>query len=427
MTDSTPPRDPRDSDLGRESTGASEHDPWAVEPASSTGPVDAGWSGGLWPEEPVATHPEHLADAAAVDPVPGDPWSAPEVDEPAQPDELAEPIRERPGFERFADRSIGGFAQGAVGEIRSPRRDAEARDSEPRDAEARDEGPLPGAWRASRAEPEVHPEPVDEPAAFAPSMPFAEAPGPYDRPEQHEIQHEDEWAVADDPICPFLATPAGWRYAAPDREHRCTASRPFAEVSADKQDRLCLTDAHVGCPVYAAATGSRRATAIPAVQGRRQYSRTLSTIVEAARPSFADRLWVRLRRVGQPLVIALFVVAIGAVVVKSGIIGGSGSSSDGTASMSPSAAIESPGASGAGPSLSPSDSPSEAPTPEPTVAPTPAPTAAPAGTFAKYTVKKGDTLYGIALAHNTTVANLKKINNLTTNTIRAGQVLNVPK
>ena len=44
----------------------------------------------------------------------------------------------------------------------------------------------------------------------------------------------------------------------------------------------------------------------------------------------------------------------------------------------------------------------------------------------KYEVHKGDTLYNIARIHHITVDELKKANNLTTNTIHDGQVLNIP-
>ena len=42
-----------------------------------------------------------------------------------------------------------------------------------------------------------------------------------------------------------------------------------------------------------------------------------------------------------------------------------------------------------------------------------------------YTVKKGDTLYGIAKKYNTTIDNLKKQNNLTSNTLSIGQILKI--
>lgn len=44
----------------------------------------------------------------------------------------------------------------------------------------------------------------------------------------------------------------------------------------------------------------------------------------------------------------------------------------------------------------------------------------------KYTVHKGDTLYNIARIHHITVDELKKANNLTSNIIHDGQVLNLP-
>ena len=43
-----------------------------------------------------------------------------------------------------------------------------------------------------------------------------------------------------------------------------------------------------------------------------------------------------------------------------------------------------------------------------------------------YTVKKGDSLYQLAKKYNTTVEELKKINNLTSNTLSIGQKLNLP-
>ena len=43
-----------------------------------------------------------------------------------------------------------------------------------------------------------------------------------------------------------------------------------------------------------------------------------------------------------------------------------------------------------------------------------------------YTVKRGDTLYSIALKINTTVDELKRVNNLTSNNLSVGQVLQIP-
>lgn len=43
-----------------------------------------------------------------------------------------------------------------------------------------------------------------------------------------------------------------------------------------------------------------------------------------------------------------------------------------------------------------------------------------------YTVKKGDTLYGIANKYNTTVSEIKSLNNLATNSLSIGQVLKLP-
>lgn len=48
------------------------------------------------------------------------------------------------------------------------------------------------------------------------------------------------------------------------------------------------------------------------------------------------------------------------------------------------------------------------------------------GNTTTYTVKRNDTLYGIASKYNTTVDTLKKINNLTSNTLYIGQEILVP-
>ena len=43
-----------------------------------------------------------------------------------------------------------------------------------------------------------------------------------------------------------------------------------------------------------------------------------------------------------------------------------------------------------------------------------------------YTVKRGDTLYGISNQYGVSVEDIKRINGLTNNTIQVGQVLRIP-
>ena len=65
-----------------------------------------------------------------------------------------------------------------------------------------------------------------------------------------------------------------------------------------------------------------------------------------------------------------------------------------------------------------------APAPAPAPAPKPAPTPTPVPT-PTHTVAKGDTLYGISKKYNTTVASIKQINGLTSDTLLVGQKLNL--
>ncbi len=46
--------------------------------------------------------------------------------------------------------------------------------------------------------------------------------------------------------------------------------------------------------------------------------------------------------------------------------------------------------------------------------------------YTTYTVKRGDTLYAIASRYDTTVDEIKRINNLTSNTLTIGQILKIP-
>lgn len=88
------------------------------------------------------------------------------------------------------------------------------------------------------------------------------------------------------------------------------------------------------------------------------------------------------------------------------------------------------------PTASPSASPTASPTPTPTASATPkatptaspsaTPTASPTATVRKYTVVSGDTLNKIAAKYSVSVAAIKSANNLTSDTIRVGQVLVIP-
>jgi LysM repeat protein len=243
-------------------------------------------------------------------------------------------------------------------------------------------------------------------------------------------------------VCPYLAAAGGaWRSASPHREHRCRAVEPPAQLSSDKQRRLCLSVEHAGCPTFRAARASRAAMLAPGVDpaavaaadaARRPVARSSVLILEQPRASVLRARWPVDRAMSQAALVALMIVAVLAVAIA----------------RFPGTDV----AAIASPSASPSPSPTASPTPRPTRRPTPSPspsgsasagpsaspsgavsgaTATPAITAAPpagetYVVKKGDTLYAIALEFGTTVDELKRINGLTSNDLKIGQKLKIP-
>jgi hypothetical protein len=225
-------------------------------------------------------------------------------------------------------------------------------------------------------------------------------------------------------ICPYLASAGGsWRMATPSRDHRCIGLSPALPQSAEKQRRHCLSAAHVDCGIYRAARDVRAATLaggadpariVAADSTRRPLPRTAPILLEPPRLlDQAARLQLD-RAPGQLALVALMVLAF-AIVALSRI-----SSSPVT---TPPSATPSAFAAGSPGRASPS-------TPVPSassVAASSAPSSSPGASFrTTYTVKKGDTLDGIAKRFKTTAAALQKLNGLKTGPLRVGQVLKIP-
>jgi hypothetical protein len=225
-------------------------------------------------------------------------------------------------------------------------------------------------------------------------------------------------------VCPFLGGLddvgiLGDAVPAYSERNRCTAYGPWLPQGRLQQELVCLTVAHQSCPRY--TRGLRFGPSGP--RRRRRLGRGLLSGALAV----------------------LAILTLGAVVVFGGplILGplgslfGSGPTSSPTASPSPE------------PTALPTATPSPPPTasPTPTLEPTPEPTETPAlptpppgsayATLAPcpggelcylYTVVSGDTLYGISLKFDVTVAAIRALNPAVqdTNIIHVGQELKIP-
>lgn len=246
-------------------------------------------------------------------------------------------------------------------------------------------------------------------------------------------------------VCPYLlAADSAWRSSTVSRDHRCHAVAPAAALAADKQRRLCLVSEHVGCATYLAATAVLEdGGSVEARPLHRSVTKTAPLVLDRGRLPFAVPVPALPDRAGQAGLVALMVVAFGALAVSRLGGGGSGiSPAAGVDGASPTAAAVASAtppdattvpATPAAPTrtlvpsnVEPSSSPTPSPTPDP--AETPAPTASPTVRPATYTVQAGDTLSGIAGAHGTTWQILAKLNDIENpRGLRVGQVLKLPE
>jgi LysM repeat protein len=239
--------------------------------------------------------------------------------------------------------------------------------------------------------------------------------------------------------CPFLVSEGGgWRLDVPARDHRCGAVTPPAALSLEKQQRLCLTDAHVACATYVASMSARDARlGIPSdIRATRWGLARTTTVIEDSGGVRARVLALLLDRRRWPAIPAVILVTTLVVLAFSGLRGGGATP---VATSLPTNAGPTSGSSVATPTKAPvrseepggSDTPSAEPTTGPTVPPTPRPTAAassaPIATFRTHTVQSGDSLSGIASAFGTTSRAIADLNGIGVNaTLHIGQVLKIP-
>lgn len=240
-------------------------------------------------------------------------------------------------------------------------------------------------------------------------------------------------------ICPYLSADGGaWRASAPIRDHACAAVVPSAPIALDKQRRLCLTADHPTCSTYLAARGDMEPGAeagrvYPSAHASaRSFVRTAPVVLDHGRIAFGIPSLRAERGVGQVALVAMMVLALGAILVARLPSG----SDPGTVAASTS----SPSASAPEMSEPPVVAATEAPgrtlvptevEPTPTTAPTgsaePEASATAAPSPATYKVKSGDTLSGIATEFGTTWQELAELNGIDDpGRLRVGQVLQLP-
>jgi LysM repeat protein len=233
--------------------------------------------------------------------------------------------------------------------------------------------------------------------------------------------------------CPYLLAEDGeWRSSSPSRDHRCAAVAPAAPLALDKQRRLCLSSAHLTCATYEAALGARRARGTPSdgpSPVRWGVARTTPVVDVGVGFGAAVAGLAADRRAWQAIPAIVLVVALAAVGLSglgrdqplTGAVATATPTLESVASKTPAPAPTRT----ADASVISEPTGSPIPTPSPTATAVSTPTPAPSARTS-YRVKSGDTLYDIARAYGTTVAAIKELNGLTSNTLHVGQVLLIP-
>ena len=225
-------------------------------------------------------------------------------------------------------------------------------------------------------------------------------------------------------LCPFLlAADGGWRSVDATGQHRCTAVFSPAQLTTEKQRRLCLTPDHETCATFVAALEAREPAGGGLPADARPMPRTTPVVMERTRFALPILPLRPDRTAGQAVLVALLAVAfVGVILARPAASDGRPVESVGHPAARLRPRPPSAGASAA--VVEPSESPEEpSPTPKLTLVPTedsPPPSTAPA----TYRVKPGDTLSGIASVYGTTWQVLAELNDIKNpSALRVGTVL----
>jgi LysM repeat protein len=217
------------------------------------------------------------------------------------------------------------------------------------------------------------------------------------------------------------------------------AVSPPVPLAAEKQRRLCLVEAHVGCATYGAAIAARAEPPVRHAEHLRPVARMTPVILDQGRfdlrvPSMPSD------RASQAVLVGLLGVAFVAILVArpADPAGGGplGASPTQAGTLAPSDSVTAaPTERLATPSSSPVQSAPPSASAEPTappeatdpVAATPTATPEPSLSGQTYRVKSGDTLTAIAARFGTTPRVLTQLNDIADpSSLRIGQILILP-